>query len=555
MKKRVSASFQMNVLRNLLLITLPLIGLLSVYNFYSYYTFNAKFVESNQQSLALYARNMQIDLNALDTLLTHVTVMDHTFRLFSHPTDKIQAHVAAHELMIQFKSALSTYKMADAFFAYSDVSQTYRDIFASDYPYSLKEAIREKMHALTQTSDNFYYKGWLAYEVQGKNYLFRLLGKEGTYAAVMVDLGRIYSTDLVHDGVEVIHATKDQVALTNRQFVEKEDPWNNDDYVIVDAPIENSEIQLMFAVPKPNAFKGGFAILFSLSLVVVVLVFIRLVMLNRSLLLPWLRLVNRIGKGSDPERREEYRIEEFKQVDAAFTHMSNEIQQLKISAYEEEIRRQKAEMQHLQLQIRPHFYLNCLKSLYGMAQQQSFGRMQQMILAISNHLRYNFKDNLQLVSLAQEKEHVQNYIRIQHIAHHIPPVCEWQVDTALMDFSLPPLSIQTFVENSVKYATRPEEQLRIHVKAVILETDEGNYVDITIQDNGDGFDDSILEELNEGDSTIYTDVHVGISNLRHRLSLLYGDKAWLVFFNTENGAAAEMILPLRSRLQREDGTE
>lgn len=190
-----------------------------------------------------------------------------------------------------------------------------------------------------------------------------------------------------------------------------------------------------------------------------------------------------------------------------------------------------------------------------MAQQQSFGRMQQMILAISNHLRYNFKDNLQLVSLAQEKEHVQNYIRIQHIAHHIPPVCEWQVDTALMDFSLPPLSIQTFVENSVKYATRPEEQLRIHVKAVILETDEGNYVDITIQDNGDGFNDSILEELNEGDSTIYTDVHVGISNLRHRISLLYGDKAWLVFFNTENGAAAEMILPLRSRLQREDGTE
>ncbi|WP_309122231.1 histidine kinase [Paenibacillus sp.] len=555
MKKKVSASFQMNVLRNLLLITLPLIGLLSVYNFYSYYTFNAKFVESNQQSLALYARNMQIDLNALDTLLTHITVADHNFRIISHPADELQAHVAAHEIMIQFKSALNSYKMADAFFVYSEGNQTYRDIFTSGYPYELKEAIRRKMHDLAKTNDNFYYKSWLTYEVQGKNYLFRLLGKDGTYAAIMVDLERVYSTDLVHDGVKVIHATMDQVALTNRQFVEEQDLWNNDNYVVVSAPIENSDIQLVFAVPKPNVFKGVFAILFSLSLLAVVLVFTRLIKLNRSLLLPWLRLVNRIGKGSDPQLREEYWIEEFQQVDAAFTHMSNEIQQLKIVAYEEEIRRQKAELQHLQLQIRPHFFLNCLKSLYGMAQQQSFERMQQMILAISNHLRYNFRDNLQLVSLSQEKEHVQNYIRIQHIAHHIPPICEWHIDSALMDFALPPLSIQTFVENSVKYTMRPDRQLHIHVKATILESEDGNYADITIQDNGDGFDTSILEELNHGDATIYTDIHVGLSNLRHRISLLYGDKAWLVFFNTERGAAAEMILPLRSRLQGEDGTE
>lgn len=200
-------------------------------------------------------------------------------------------------------------------------------------------------------------------------------------------------------------------------------------------------------------------------------------------------------------------------------------------------------------------FLNCLKSLYGMAQRQSFERIQQMILAISNHLRYNFKDNLQLVSLRQEVDHVQNYMRIQHIAHHIPPLCEWKIDQALLDVALPPLSIQTFVENSVKYATKPNEQLQVRVKAILLESDDGNYADITIQDNGGGFDPAILEELNSGDLTIYTDIHVGISNLRHRLSMLYGDKAWLAFFNTEEGAAAEMILPIDSRLQEEEEAE
>ena len=177
--------------------------------------------------------------------------------------------------------------------------------------------------------------------------------------------------------------------------------------------------------------------------------------------------------------------------------------------------------------------------------------MQQMILAISNHLRYNFKDNLQLVEFNQEIEHVQNYMNIQRIAHHIPPLCEWNVDQVLMGFALPPLSIQTFVENSVKYAAKPNEQLRIRIKAVILESEEGNYVDITIQDNGNGFEEETLKELNCGDTTMYTDIHVGLSNLHHRLSMLYGDKAWLAFFNTEEGAAAEMILPLSSKWHRE----
>ncbi|RKN84949.1 sensor histidine kinase [Paenibacillus ginsengarvi] len=551
-RRKISVSFKMNVFRNLLLITLPLIGLLSAYNIYSYYTFNAKFVESNQQSLALYARNMQIDLNTLDTFLTHLVINNDNFRLLNAPVSPLQAHLASHEIMIQLTAALNSYKAADAFFIYSTMNGTYRDIFAEGYSYEGKEAIRSLMRELAESRKNFYYGGWVTYEVQGKSYLFRLLGKDGTYAAVMVDFAHMYTLDLVHEGVEVVYATQDRVALTNRQFVVEQRLWTNDHYTVVGAPIANSEIQLIFAVPKPGVFKGGFAILFTLSLATVLLVLIRLVLLNRSVLMPWQRLVLRIGKGFGPQQLEDYRIEEFRQVDAAFTQMTNEIQQLKIEAYEQQIRRQKAELQHLQLQIRPHFYLNCLKSLYGMAQQQSFERMQMMILAISNHLRYNFKDNLQLVSFRQEMEHVQNYMHIQHIAHHIPPLCEWQVDPALLDFPLPPLSIQTFVENSVKYATKPQVQLQIRIKAVLLESDDGNYADITIQDNGSGFDPSILEELNCGDSTMYTDIHVGLSNLRHRLSMLYGDKAWLAFMNQEEGAAAEMILPIFPRQKEGD---
>lgn len=558
MIRKYSASFKMNVFRALLLITFPLIGMLLVFNFYSYYAFNAKFVESNEQSFALYAKNMQTDLDAVDKFLSNVAVSDYNYLTLNSPVSSIKAHVASHEIMTQFNTALNSYEIANAFFIYSAINDTYRDIFSNGYSYEVKEAIRQQMRTLTFAYENHYYNGWLSYEVEGKAYLFRLLGKNGTYAAVMVDFDQIHSMDLVQKGTEVIYANNQDVPLTNKQFVADHQirlKQSNENFILVGQPIPNTDVQLFFAVPKPGVFKGGLALLFTLSLFTIMLVTISLFFFNRSLLSPWHRLMTSIGKGSSQELKEEYYIEEFKQVDAAFNDMNNQINQLKIVAYEHEIERQKAELQHLQLQIRPHFFLNCLKSLYGMAQQQSYERIQHMILAISNHLRYNFKDNLQLVSLHQEIEHVLNYIRIQQIGHHIPPKCECSIDSALEDFVIPPLSIQAFVENSVKYAMKPNEQLHIEIKVILLQSDDGDYADITIQDNGDGFMDSILHELNHGDSSFYTDIHIGISNVRHRLSMLYGERAMLAFFNNDKGAVSEIILPINSRVRDKEETE
>jgi len=552
MRRKFSASFRLNIFRGLLLITFPLIGMLLVFNFYSYYAFNSKFVESNQQSFALYAQNLQKDLDAIDNFLSNVAVSDYNFITLNSPVSDLRAHLASHEIMAQFNTALNSYDVANAFFIYSAVNNTYRDIFDNVYNYETKEAIRRQMRTLTQRSENHYNAGWLALEVEGKAYLFRLIGKNGTYAAAMVDFNQIHSMDLVQKGTEVLYADNQGAPLTNQALVAEHklrlNEYNNN-YILIRQSIHDSDVQLIFAVPKPDVFKGGLALLFGLSLFTILLVTLSLFFFNRSLLSPWHRLMTSIGKGSEQELREEYRIEEFKQVGAAFNNLTTQVNHLRIVAYEHEIERQKAELQHLQLQIRPHFFLNCLKSLYGMAQQQSYERIQHMILAISNHLRYNFKDNLQLVSLQQEIDHVLNYIRIQQIAHHVPPLCECSIDNALKDFMIPPLSIQAFVENSIKYATKPNEQLRIEIKAILLESDDGDYVDITIQDNGDGFMDSILQELNHGDSSLYKDIHIGISNVRHRLSMLYGERAMVAFFNTENGAVAEMIVPVHSRIR------
>lgn len=84
-------------------------------------------------------------------------------------------------------------------------------------------------------------------------------------------------------------------------------------------------------------------------------------------------------------------VSEFTDVSQTLDDMTRQIKALKIEAYEQEIAAQKAQLQYLQLQIRPHFYLNCLKGLYAVAEQGNVAKIQQIILSISGHLRYMFR--------------------------------------------------------------------------------------------------------------------------------------------------------------------
>ena len=51
---------------------------------------------------------------------------------------------------------------------------------------------------------------------------------------------------------------------------------------------------------------------------------------------------------------------ELEQIDGKFRTMIHQIRKLKITLYERELEKQKIEMDYLKMQIRPHFYLNCL---------------------------------------------------------------------------------------------------------------------------------------------------------------------------------------------------
>ena len=113
------------------------------------------------------------------------------------------------------------------------------------------------------------------------------------------------------------------------------------------------------------------ALLFSISLI--------RMYLYRKLIYPintLMETMQKVGNGNLSLRvNDNYDLLELQRFGQTFNEMLTKINDLKLEAYEKKLDLKQAQLQYLQLQIRPHFYLNCLKSLYGMAEKKQYGEI------------------------------------------------------------------------------------------------------------------------------------------------------------------------------------
>lgn len=236
------------------------------------------------------------------------------------------------------------------------------------------------------------------------------------------------------------------------------------------------------------------------------------------------------------------RFYEIRQINDTLSQMVQALEQQRVKTVEEAVEKQKAQMQYLQLQLKPHFYLNGLKTLNALVLEKETDKMQELILNLSKHIRYLLQVDRETVALKAEIAFVKNYVDLQKHVTGRRVFCEVQAPKETEDWMVPVLCIQTFVENSVKYARFGSVQvpLEILVTADVLVTEEGRFLDLNIQDNGQGYPEEILEEINK--NTDKGSRSVGINNIKRRCRLLYGERAEYYFTN-QDGAMSELILP------------
>lgn len=239
------------------------------------------------------------------------------------------------------------------------------------------------------------------------------------------------------------------------------------------------------------------------------------------------------------------RIVEIENVRQTVSVMLKEIERYKIRSYEEQLDKQKTQLQYLQLQLAPHFYTNCLKNAYYMLILKEYENVEHFLLCLSTYLRYLLQKDVTLVSVRTERDFVLNYISLQKQITAKPITCEIAVDEDALEQEIPILTLQTFVENSVKYTFDIEETdlvIQIHIK--YRRTEDRNYLDITISDNGHGYPEEVLHVLNRRDPSEVQNLGVGVINLQSRMRIHYGkDASW--YFDNTTGAFSELVLPAK----------
>ena len=239
------------------------------------------------------------------------------------------------------------------------------------------------------------------------------------------------------------------------------------------------------------------------------------------------------------------KLKEIQLINERLDELMREMEELEREKYRREGEANAARLQYYQLQVRPHFYLNCLTILDSLLNDKNIDTVRQMIYLMSSHVRYSFRDSSSMVTLEEELEEVRAYVNLYMIRNANPIFLKVSAPEEAKQCRIPILSIQPFVENSIKYALTPGTILSLELKAECIVMDSQSFLKISVSDNGKGFPENKLENLNRRVTEFqYNSTQVGVDNIKYRLHLIYGDKAVMYLYNKPSGGAVtELLIP------------
>jgi sensor histidine kinase YesM len=255
-----------------------------------------------------------------------------------------------------------------------------------------------------------------------------------------------------------------------------------------------------------------------------------------------------INEGTNLLDLQDSNIIELEQANQQFKNLMREIVKLRINLYEQELDKKRIQIDFMQQQIKPHFYLNCLTTIYSMAQTQKYKEIESMALFTTKYLRYLFQTNTDFIKIEHEINHINDYLNIQTLRYGSAFSYECKIEPGMEQALIPPLILMTFIENTIKHCVSLTITLKINLEITKIIEEGVEYCRIVLKDTGPGFDPDLLISLNERRPlSIENGSRIGINNTIKRLSFLYEENFVLNFSNNEDlGARIELIIPFNT---------
>ncbi len=285
----------------------------------------------------------------------------------------------------------------------------------------------------------------------------------------------------------------------------------------------------------------------AVPIIITILSIIIILYIRQWMIKPITRLTERLSQLGDSIPPSEFFISEgILEIDKANDKLNKvifDMQELKIREYHSQLELKKIELNYLKNQIRPHFYLNMLSMIHSMLQTKNYKEIEELTILTSNYLRHLFMANQDFSELKDEVQHIKDYLEIQRIRYGNSIYFSLDYNSELQNTLVPSLLLQTFIENTIKHGFSFQDLFTILLSIKKVKTEDSDYIQICIEDNGPGFSEEILSKLNQKQSLITEDGHhIGITNTIERLNLLYPNDYTITFENNEEGGAKILLL-------------
>jgi two-component system sensor histidine kinase AlgZ len=221
--------------------------------------------------------------------------------------------------------------------------------------------------------------------------------------------------------------------------------------------------------------------------------------------------------------------------EAAFDRLKGQLETTKSKLQQEELERERAlklateaQLGALESRLHPHFLFNTLNSISSLIPTDPV-RAERMVERMAALLRFTLESHQHgVVTFNQEVKIVRDYLEIEQA--RLGGRLRWglEIRGEMDEVKIPPLSIQTLVENSIKFAVAPNrEGGEVRISA---ERKNGS-LRVNVADTGGGFS---LDSAPQGH---------GLDNLRARLAVLFGETAELSVERAEGWTTVSMKVP------------
>ncbi|MGE7777831.1 sensor histidine kinase [Chitinophaga caseinilytica] len=188
------------------------------------------------------------------------------------------------------------------------------------------------------------------------------------------------------------------------------------------------------------------------------------------------------------------------------------------------------ELKTIKSQLNPHFIFNALNSIRALVDENP-RRARTAITELSNILRNSMQaDKAETVSLENELSIVKDYLALENIRFEERLKVQYDIDPETLELPVPPLMLQTLVENAIKHGISRE----VNGGLILI----GSHVhdmchEITIRNTG-----QIVEKQQNGGG-------FGLASTRQRLGILFGKRASFDIKNIDHATVeAKVLMPL-----------